>query len=76
MNPNPMPFSSRPSGSTCPPSVIANAREVWFQVAGMPHSDFYPLIAAARSHGIPVYYFSSTGVKRSLRKLLEAYQEV
>lgn len=65
-----------PVGKPCPPAVISGAREVWFQVSGLPHSEFYPAISAAREHRVPVYYFSSTGSKRCLAQLLEPFQEV
>ena len=58
-----------PAGTTCPHRVIASASEVWIQAAHMSHSAFYAAIGAARRAGVPVRYFSSTGVARCVDDL-------
>lgn len=58
-----------PAGTTCPQRVIASASEVWIQAAHMSHSAFYAAIGAARRAGVPVRYFSSTGVARCVNDL-------
>lgn len=58
-----------PAGTTCPQRVIASAGEVWIQAAHMSHSAFYAAIGAARRAGVPVRYFSSTGVARCVDDL-------
>lgn len=51
--------------------VIRNAGEIWFQPAYIGHSQFETVIAIARAARVPVRYFSSTGVARSVSEMYQ-----
>lgn len=60
-----------PHGTTCPEAVIRSASELWIQAAFMSHSEFYAAIDIARACGIPVRYFSGTGLTTTTKNLLD-----
>lgn len=60
-----------PAGTTCPAQVIGAADEVWIQAGYITHAEYYAVIGKARSAGVPVRYFSTTGADKCIAEMLK-----